>query len=289
MAGSLFQEVDADTITAEVVMLRAASRKTVMLVEGGDDEKVYGTLVDDDECEIVICYGHENARKALANLEARTIPGILCVIDADFAAFVDQGTVSINLLQTDHHDLEVMLFRSTAFDKVIGELGSKIKINKLKSAGTDPRDPIWKAAHKVGIFRLYSIYKNVNLTFEGISFKFVDRRSLTVDVDMLIKVVFDNSRKTIANKREIVEFIEMWLKEAHDHWHMCCGHDICCVLGKALQSFIGSQNTLATDLDTIERSLRLAYSKDQFKETNLFKKIRDWEARNSPFVCLQTF
>ena len=122
-------------------MLRAASTKAVILVEGGDDEKVYGEFIDGDKCEIVICQGHRNARDALGKLEGRTIWGILCVVDADFSAFIAQNGQSPNLLQTDDHDLEVMLFKSRAFDKVLGELGSPEKVREFTDKGVDPRVP----------------------------------------------------------------------------------------------------------------------------------------------------
>jgi Protein of unknown function (DUF4435) len=270
-------------------LLRAASTKSVMLVEGGDDEKVFVHFIDEDKCEIVICHGHEKALPALAKLESRNIQGILCIIDADFSAFGGRRVGSVNLLQTDDHDLEVMLFKSRAFDKVLGELGSQGKIKKLKDQGVDPREPIWRSAHCLGIFRLYSASKELNLKFEGISFKFVERKSLSVNVDLMIKTVFNNSMKPIANQDEIKKFIHHWLGQKHDHWQMCCGHDIAVVLGKGLQSLLGSQPCATTDGPAIERQLRLAYSSDQFRGSALYSGIRNWEQRNVPFLCLQSF
>jgi hypothetical protein len=260
-----------------------------MLVEGGDDEKVFVHFIDEDKCEIVICHGHENALGALAKLESRNIPGILCIIDADFSAFVGQHAGGVNLLQTDDHDIEVMLFKSRAFDRVLGELGSPEKIKKLRNEGGDPREPIWKSAHPLGIFRLYSAQNGLNLKFKEISFKFVDRKSLSVDIDLMIETVFNHSRKPIADQNRIKAFIQHWLGKSHDHWQMCCGHDIAVVLGKGLQSLLGSQQSAVTDGPAIERQLRLAYSSDQFRGSVLYSGIRNWEQKNAPFLCLQGF
>jgi Protein of unknown function (DUF4435) len=289
MASSLYDEIDSDALVAEVVLLRAASTKSVMLVEGGDDEKVFVHFIDEDKCEIVICHGHENATRALAKLERREIPGILCIIDADFSAFVRGHVGGVNLLQTDDHDLEVMIFKSRAFEKVLGELGSQGKIKKLKDQWVDLREPIWKSAHHLGIFRLYSAQNGLNLKFEELSFRFVDRRSLSVNINLMIETVFNHSRKPIGHVDKIKVFIQHWLGESHDHWQMCCGHDIAVVLGKGLQSLLGSQPSAMTDGPAIERQLRLAYSTDQFRESALYLGIRNWEQKNVPFLCLQGF
>ena len=70
----------------------------------------------------------------------------------------------------------------------------------------------------------------------------------------------------------------MWMGKKHDHWHMCCGHDLAEVFGLALQSLLGTQNAMVVRGEQIERAMRLAYSAVDFVKANLYKKIKNWEA-----------
>ena len=273
MESNLSDEKDSDEVVAEVIMLRGASSKTMMLVEGGDDEKIFIKFVDEDNCEIVICGGRDIAIPALVKLEKRSIQGVLCIVDADFSAFLGRmPSDSVSLFSTDDHDLEIMLFKSRAFDHVVKELGSPEKVKRVSKQLGDLREPIWRAAHCIGLLRFYSLTYGLNLKFKEIPFNFVDRRSLSVDIDLMIKAVFDHSRKVVVDRHIIKNFIEEWLAKDHDHWQMCCGHDIAAILGRAFLSFFGSQRSAVTDGPKIEQQLRLAYSIDQFQNTKLYKK-----------------
>lgn len=269
-------------------MLRAASTRTMMFVEGTSDEKVFVRFVDEEKCHVLICYGRDKALQAIAILEIRKFRGVLCVIDSDFSAITNQCFASANVILTDDHDLEVMLFKSGAFDLVLDELGSRAKVKRIRGGGADPREPIWKAARIVGAFRLYSEQRNLNLKFEGINFKFVDRKNLSVDTKQMIRTVYNNSKISAPVIGDVEAAIDCLRSKEHAHSLMCCGHDIAIIFGKALLSVLGSKSSTAADREVIERSLRLAYSGYHFKKTALFQKIREWEQKNKPFECLQT-
>lgn len=166
-----FQDaIDGDTLAAEVVMLRAASAKTIMLVEGADDDKLFSEFIDEENCELVICHGKENALNANSKIEQLQIGGVICVIDSDFSIFLEGNVQSENVIHTDDHDIEIMLFRSRAFNRVTRELASAPKLKKLRDERIDPREPIWKAARYVGILRLCSVQLGINLKFEDMKF-----------------------------------------------------------------------------------------------------------------------
>lgn len=54
-------------------------------------------------------------------------------------------------------------------------------------------------------------------------------------------------------------------------------------LGKAIGSERQHQDITA---EKLEKSLRLAYEITEFKKTSLYKSIKDWESRNSPYRVL---
>jgi hypothetical protein len=286
MLRALEDEMEAWSVASEAIMLRAASNKTIMLVEGAKDNKFFNRFVDKDVCDIVISYGHENAVGALAILKDRNLDGIVCVIDSDFSGF---GPVveDPNIIRTDLHDLETMLIESPAFDRVLAELGSEAKIVNLINRGKNPREIVRAAAHPLGVLRHHSLVASLNLDFDGFGLSHVDRRTLEVDIDEMIAHSLRRSRKPPNHHQDARRYIAVWIGRRHNHWHMCCGHDLAEVFGLALQSVLGTQNATLVKADQIERALRLAYEWADFVKTALHAKIREWELRNAPYRCLK--
>lgn len=68
---------------------------------------------------------------------------------------------------------------------------------------------------------------------------------------------------------------------------ICNGHDCAVALGKALRHFVGSKNAITTFGEEIESRLRLAFEADHFRQTALYQRIKEWEARSAPYVCLR--
>jgi hypothetical protein len=287
MINSLKQEVDPSTLAAEAIMLRAASpANSLLLLEGAHDEKLFLRFMNQEKCEIIICYGRENAIETLNRLETLSVDGVLCIVDSDFSMISADLKETDNLIFTDDHDIEIMMFSSGAFDLVISEFGSQNKIKRLIEAGVDIRKTILRAAYPIGRLRLYSKEKNIGLKFEGLSFSFVDRKTLEVDIKRLVQAVYNNTRRPLKNFDELSNLLKIEEENAYPLNHICCGHDVCTILGRALIAYIGNQTSAITTIEMVERWLRLAYSENFFKKTALFQKIKAWEIRNNPFVCL---
>jgi len=74
--------------------------------------------------------------------------------------------------------------------------------------------------------------------------------------------------------------------DTHDPWHVCCGHDLVCILSIGLRKIIGTWNPNDIKPDVLERSLRLAFERSYFHKTQLYVSIQQWEKANTPFVIL---
>ena len=288
MSPRLEDEIEASAVAAEIVMLRAASNRAILLVEGPSDANFFFHFVNQETCEIVIAYGKGNVIGALTLVRAKTMDGVVCVIDADFQPFVGPPASDKDVLLTDDHDLEIMLFRSPAFEKVLTEYGSARKVRDFRKTAGGAREIIIRSAHPLGIFRLYSLEHNVHLRFRELKYTFVDRKTLKVDIDAMILVVHNHSMLRLIDDKPIKAFINKWLNTDHDPWQMCCGHDLIEIFAKALQSYLGSRRAIEVDYANVERALRLAYSFDNFSQSNLFSAIRSWEERNRPYICLRS-
>jgi hypothetical protein len=173
--------------------------------------------------------------------------------------------------------------KSSAFEKVLGEYVSSEKREGLSA--NQVRAEILEAALWIGILRLYSQRIKLNLKFEGISFeKFIEKASLKLDVLNMIQEVKNKSVMHHLVESEIEKDLRAIHAETKTHeWQICCGHDLSEILSFIFRKKYASRSAAIVSVEVIERSLRLAFETEHFKETSLFGQIRQWETANSPY------
>ena len=106
-------------------------------------------------------------------------------------------------------------------------------------------------------------------------------------MDRLVETVRDNSQMPNLEIRRTVNEVEALMDEAHAIDHVCCGHDLIAILGLGLQKVIGTRKALEVSHERLGEALRLAYEKVDFMSSELYRTIRAWEVRNSPFMVLK--
>lgn len=257
---------------------------TFLIVEGRSDKLLYERFINSEKCEFSIAYSKNNATGALRLLEEDNFVGVLAIVDADFSILEGTLPYSPNILLTDYHDLEIMLIKSPALEKVLRERGSENKIIKF---GKDICQTLLESGKIIGYLRWVSLKFDLSLKFEELAFnKFLDQTTLAIDTLKLIKVVKDHSQKPALKEKDIQDSLDSLKDDSHDPCHVCCGHDLMCILSIGLCKTLGSWNYNEVKPETIERELRLAYEHAHFRNTQLYISIQKWEENNQPYQVL---
>ena len=278
--------ITPDRIANKIRLLRTQSqyRGSFLIVEGDTDARLWKNLVDSTKCRVENAYNKKNAVTVLNILEQGNFAGVLAVVDADFDILEGSVSLSQNLLFTDTHDLETMLLKSPALDKVLLEHGSE---DKIKSFAKDIRQTLLESAKVIGYLRWASLKFDYCLKFEDLAFKkFVDDRTLILNQSELIKTVKNNSQKQGLDEPEITAKMDSLKTNNQNMWYICCGHDMICILSIALCKALGSCNSKQVDPNVLEINLRLAYESAHFRLTKLYIAIQTWEQTNQPFEVL---
>jgi len=76
--------------------------------------------------------------------------------------------------------------------------------------------------------------------------------------------------------------------DAHNAWHVCCGHDLIHILSRGLHGVIsrGRNDTGDASPDLLEACLKLAFESSYFYKTQLSISIQQWEKANEPYVIV---
>jgi hypothetical protein len=275
--------ISSDSIANTIRMLRTQHSGSFLIAEGDTDSRVWKNLVDSTKCCVENAYNKDKAVEVLNILEKENFAGVLAIVDADF--WILEGTVpsSPNLLLTDTHDLETMLLKSPALEKLLLEHGSE---QKIKDFAKDIRQTLLESAKIIGYLRWASLKFNYGLKFEGLKFKKLRDDTLILDESKLIKIVKDKSENKGLDEKKIRANMDSLKTDTQDMWHVCCGHDMISILSIALCKALGSCQPQKVEPNVLEQDLRLAYESSYFCKTQLYAAIQQWEKNNQPFQVL---
>jgi len=217
--------IDDNFVATEIRMRRSTFKGTFIIVEGRSDERFYQKFIEEQECEFSIARGKENAVGAIEILDRDSFPGVLAIVDADFWRLENVTHPSPNLLLTDGHDLEMMMLKSPALEKLLIERCSKKKLKNLKYK--DVEIILFRAGIEIAYLRWISLRDRLDLTFDGIEYrKFLNLDTLVIDPLKLIETIKNKSQKLALVTTEIQAKIASIRDETHDWYQLCCGHDI---------------------------------------------------------------
>jgi len=287
MSENNIQEISKNpkVIANRVRQLRTQSKATILIFEGDIDQRFYNRFIDEESCLSFAPNGKGDAIHIFEILESADLDGVLFIVDADFDRLEGKYLDKNNLFLTDTHDLETMILKSRALEKLLTEYGSRQKIKKITEAqNKNIRQILLDAGIKIGYLRWVNEKDNLSLKFEGIGFhEFIDENLLTLNLVQMIITVQNKSQRRDIKVEDIQERLSQLSNPDHDSWDVCCGHDLVCILSFGLRKALGTNNANAVTPEHIELDLRLSYEETFFFDTQLYKSLRVWENTNHPF------
>lgn len=266
-------------------MKRSHHPGCILIVEGRDDRLFFEQFVDSGDCAVQVADGKSNVVEVIDILDADNFPGAVGVIDADLDRIEGYSWQSRNLIVLDTYDLEALLIRSRALERVLVELGSS---EKITGRAKHPREELIDAAVPIGCLRLYSRRSELNLKFDGMRYKkFVDCDSLQINVRNMVREVKNRSQRSDLAYDDTAREIRSIEDTVNDPWLVCCGTDMVAILGIGLRRALGTNNTGAVTPDDLRRCLRLAYEWQELIASRLGRDLREWAERNPGFRVLK--
>lgn len=278
-----------EEVAGEVWMGHTQHRGAYLIVEGSTDASVFRRFVQDGRCLVIPANGKECVLRAIEILERRRLcSGVVAIVDADFTRIDKVTTWSVNILVTDTHDLETMILKSPALDRVLGQFGDREVIDALPKG---IRRLLLDSGLPVGILRLMigRSRREYAADLSRLPFcKFVEGPGLAINVDKLIAEVQAQPGSVNLDAMVIKKKIAALLTTLADQaWQVCRGHDLVHILWLGLrQTFGNARGKRLASADPLEWSLRDAYSEADFRQTALHAGIHRWEEAHPPYRVL---
>jgi hypothetical protein len=286
------QNINGQSVATRIKMLRSQHKGSFLLVEGDTDSRFYINLIDQTTCRIQIGYGRNNVIKAIEILEQMKVPGIVAIIDADFAVLGPFTSTNNSLYLTDTHDLETMLVKSPALEKVLSNLIPIGDMHLVSHIAETVRKKAVEAGVILGYLRWISLEDKIHFGFKKLDLSPLINNDLDLKLEQLITEICDFSSDIDANS--LFVRVAKLRSGQHDVWQICCGHDVVKVLSIIIPLVINEQcpslrsarEFRQITFDNIDKDLRLSYEFEFFRNTFLYASLRDWEMSNVPYRVL---
>lgn len=271
----MFRHVSGHDIRAQVHFEKQMHAGAFLIVEGPDDAAVFQGFAHPEACSIVVSHGKKNAIEACDLLEEEGFGRAFGVIDADFDRICGAAPVCEIVCLTDCHDLDLTIFNSQALDTYLRHIGDQRAVAALTTDGIRAR--IFAAAEPIARVRYVNLRKDFKLNFKNLNYSaFIDQTDLVCDERKLLKEVYRNSTNPRCNEQILEKLVLEMATHSFDLSQFCTGHDVAEILGIALRKIIGQRRDVHTWRTEIESGLRLAFSRDEFSKTQIFKEICEW-------------
>lgn len=247
--------------------------KVTLYVEGQTDVMLFRNIVNEDIVKLIPVEGKKNVIDVMRVLYGNYPDRVYAVCDADFDHITGKARdhLEYGVLVTDYHDMEIMMFHSSAFEKVINQKA----INNRNGLSRKILDEVFNICKTIGIIRLISLERNYSLRFKSLVFgRFVNFKngSLEIDLDNFLNQLLSASSQLVS-KDKLMELYFQYLLVSYDIKQLCCGHDCSNVLALYLRESSNIQgNTFSRD--RVEKDLMLAFNEyNKYSVLNEIKNI----------------
>jgi hypothetical protein len=253
-------------------------------VSGEGDIKRFGKFVDQDACSIQNCFGKQNLLEAIDILTSEGFPGILGLADAEFDRIEGSLPLSEEIIFSECHDFDLDLVRTDILRRYLAEVGHSHKCDEL---GGPEGVRVWllEACKPLSVLRYIACAQSLRYRLDQIDYRQICANGC-IDLDLLVRYV-SIDQPSICEQHELKRLLVSCAAQNFDLEQLTNGHDLCAMLGLALQGRLGDRKPDQTFPAEVKIHLRLAFSDEDFDRTPLFLAILRWEGENVPYVILK--
>lgn len=246
--------------------------KIFVLFEGETDIKLFRNIFNRYYVDTTSLLGKEKVVYVLQALQNEGYYNIVGIKDADFD-HLNNSESTENLFITDYHDMEVQMIESNAFISVIHEYAQS---NVHQHLLTYLKENIYQVALIVGYLRWFNEREINTLFFKKLDFKqFISietNNTIHFNQEIFLNILIEDSKiknpKLELIAEDLLNIIEEFKVESSDKRQICCGHDLTKLIAMI---FFNSPKG-----DEIEKALRLSYTIEDFKTTQLYNSLVNW-------------
>lgn len=250
--------------------------KFIIVVEGQSDVKLFRNILENENIKLETMDGKRQLLNVMVDLIVEFPKRILAICDADHDHLLEcaEDKKKYSIYTTDHHDAEIMMLDSPALKAFIHEYSS---FDNADSICSDILENAFSAAYTIGLLRWINCKENLNIRFNGLRFNQfidVDKLDISINIECLIGALLIRSKNKsdMVTKDYLIERLTEYKDKNACKMQVCSGHDVTKIIAIVFRQPWASLD-LNMNMRKVESSLRVAFHKSYFNDTQLFKNI----------------
>jgi Protein of unknown function (DUF4435) len=271
----------AGDVASEIAMSRLNWKGSFLMVEGPSDSKFWKPRKH-ESCDIVLATGRDQVLGAAQIIARAGLDGVLGIVDDDFDTLTGNVHNVPNVLNTEPRDLEGMLLRSRALDKVLAEYADAQQTKSfLASEPPSVLDALLRRAEFFGKLRLINYLSRKPVSLRALRPpRFRVQNTWTYDeaaiVAEAIRLGMGPDAATITQNISALS--------PASPWHLCRGHDLLLILADGIKTTLGRDELSE---ETLSMCLRSGFEEHELRASRLWAEIEAWELQSPPYRVLR--
>ena len=272
----------ASDICNQMSMERSSFDGIYLVVEGVTDERLYEKFIDKESVKIVEAHSKDNVKGSVRCMQGdRRDPKVIGITDADLDR-LNGKKAQPPMFHTDCRDLEMMIMRSNALEDVLDEYCDQERLDAFCKRFGQVRNCVVSAGYPIGLLMHISQREGLGLCFKNLPFyDFIDTRSLSLDASRMVEAVIFNSKSCRMSRKALLRRLSEEAERLDDQWLAVRGHDAVDILLIGLHRTFGAFNSKSLNEGELGGALRLAFSDECFRGTDLYKDTSAWAEERS--------
>lgn len=282
MKNSLKEYSQNNIAIANEACQMASQKMMYFLVEGDSDALFYQSLMNKRLVVVKPCKGKKNVLDIYKLISLRNKNQfVYAILDLDYDQLTSTKVEDSHIVYTDVHDLEIMIFKSDAFERVSMNIYSMVKLQKYGPV-SNFRNIIIEMALDLGIFRLLNEKENLNLKFKAsddqssdLNYKKFIHKGQYLGIEKMIETVKQYGNQAIKLDTNLICSQILHLKESlKDYYLLIHGHDVSHIMA-LFCNFMKKSGVTINSREDIEACMRMAYSIADFSQTNMYFSLAE--------------
>ena len=162
-----------------------------LIVEGESDEHFFENILDCSKCKVMNLEGKAEVKKFIEDQNSANKKGYLGIVDADFEHIDGYEEQVKNVIITDVHDIEMLMFSSNPnMRRIYSELTENMIINNFEEKHQKSfLDSIIKVAYDIGLLKMVMKRPKYYVNMKDIFYSDIINKEFELDIDTLIEAV----------------------------------------------------------------------------------------------------
>ena len=265
-----------DDLFAEILMLRTADSRAIMLLEGASDCQVLDTHVEPDTAITLPGYSKTAVERAIELIDASAVPRVLAVLDLDWVGILSGPSESANVVYTDYYDLDATVFLTgDVLVRVIAATTDRERVGAyVESTGLPLKETVIRMAAKIGLGRYVSCRDQLKIPFRDFpTHAAIAQADDDVDLGRMTTIAVGRAAEPAIQQHEFLRRVRAALGTSPDLSRYCSGHDIAAALAHLVRRRLGGGSL---SRKTMEQFGRAALSCETLRQTALYTNVAAW-------------